>query len=177
LLTPQQARAPVAASMSGSGRAWQACRRASAQTGSTRQWFTPVFRRTCSDTADRVAVHMHELLRDTKPRARTANPVRTLPAQVEYAEEAGALYVFRYPVAGGAGEALPVATTRPETILGDTAVAVHPQDARYAALVGRECEVPLSGGRCAPDPGADTHACSHGPGSRCVLRAGPRCTR
>jgi valyl-tRNA synthetase len=40
-----------------------------------------------------------------------------------------------------------VATTRPETILGDTAVAVHPEDARYASLVGRECEVPMGGGR------------------------------
>ena len=67
--------------------------------------------------------------------------------QVEYAEEPGTLYYFNYPVAGG-GDALPVATTRPETILGDTAVAVHPEDARFAHLVGRECEVPMSGGRC-----------------------------
>ena len=65
---------------------------------------------------------------------------------MEYAEEAGTLYYFKYPVAGG-GDALPVATTRPETILGDMAVAVHPEDARFAHLVGRECEVPLSGGR------------------------------
>ena len=42
-----------------------------------------------------------------------------------------------------------MATTRPETILGDTAVAVHPEDPRFAHLVGRECKVPLSGGRCA----------------------------
>ncbi|KAK9845737.1 hypothetical protein WJX81_000915 [Elliptochloris bilobata] len=69
--------------------------------------------------------------------------------EVEYAEEAGTLYYFRYPVAGG-GDALPVATTRPETILGDTAVAVHPKDPRFAHLVGRECEVPLSGGRRIP---------------------------
>jgi valyl-tRNA synthetase len=96
---------------------------------------------------------------------------------VEYAEEAGSLYVFRYPVAGGRGEALPVATTRPETILGDTAVAVHPQDPRYAALVGRECEVPLSGGRCASNPGVGTHACLRDPGSRCALRAAPQGTR
>lgn len=40
-----------------------------------------------------------------------------------------------------------MATTRPETILGDTAVAVHPEDSRYAHLVGKECEVPMSGGR------------------------------
>lgn len=67
---------------------------------------------------------------------------------MEYSEEAGTLYYFRYPVAGG-GDALPVATTRPETILGDTAVAVHPEDPRFAHLVGHECEVPLSGGRYA----------------------------
>ncbi|PNH08292.1 Valine--tRNA ligase [Tetrabaena socialis] len=56
-----------------------------------------------------------------------------------------------YPVAGGDGsEFLPVATTRPETILGDTAVAVHPGDVRYKHLIGRECEVPMSGGRRIP---------------------------
>jgi valyl-tRNA synthetase len=70
--------------------------------------------------------------------------------EVEYAEEAGHLYFFRYPVAGGGGEFLPVATTRPETILGDTAVLVHPEDARYGALVGRAAEVPMSGGRRVP---------------------------
>ena len=49
-------------------------------------------------------------------------------AQVEYSEDPGTLYYFRYPVADSAeGEHLPVATTRPETILGDTAVAVHPE--------------------------------------------------
>ena len=54
----------------------------------------------------------------------------------------------RYPVADSpSGEFLPVATTRPETILGDTAVAVHPGDARYASLVGRELLVPCGGGR------------------------------
>ncbi|KAK9917842.1 hypothetical protein WJX75_008794 [Coccomyxa subellipsoidea] len=70
--------------------------------------------------------------------------------EVDYTEEAGTLYFFRYPVAGGDGEHLPVATTRPETILGDTAVAVHPEDERYRHLVGRECEVPMSGGRRIP---------------------------
>ncbi|KAG2496325.1 hypothetical protein HYH03_005557 [Edaphochlamys debaryana] len=71
--------------------------------------------------------------------------------EVEYAEEAGSLYYFKYPVAGGdSSEFLPVATTRPETILGDTAVAVHPEDPRYKHLIGRECEVPMSGGRRIP---------------------------
>ena len=50
-------------------------------------------------------------------------------------------YYFHYPVAGGGF--LPVATTRPETILGDTAVAVHPDDERYAAFVGRMALVPM----------------------------------
>ena len=71
--------------------------------------------------------------------------------EVEYSEETGTLYHFRYPVAGdGDGGFLPVATSRPETILGDTAVAVHPEDDRYRHLIGRECEVPMSGGRRIP---------------------------
>jgi len=61
--------------------------------------------------------------------------------EVEYEEVAGTLYTFRYPLEGGGY--LPVATTRPETILGDTAVAVHPDDPRYAALVGRTALVPM----------------------------------
>ncbi|KAL6786011.1 TSV1 [Auxenochlorella protothecoides x Auxenochlorella symbiontica] len=65
--------------------------------------------------------------------------------EVEYAEEAGTLYYFKYPLAGGAeGEYLPIATTRPETILGDTAVAVHPKDERYRHLIGRQAQVPLT---------------------------------
>lgn len=66
--------------------------------------------------------------------------------EVEYSEEPGTLYYFKYPVADS-DEYLPVATTRPETILGDTAVAVHPEDDRYKHLVGREAVVPMSGGR------------------------------
>jgi len=61
-------------------------------------------------------------------------------------EEPGKLWHFRYPMADGDG-ALVVATTRPETLLGDTAVAVHPDDARYAGLVGRELLLPLTGRR------------------------------
>lgn len=56
----------------------------------------------------------------------------------------------RYPIAGRPGEFLPVATTRPETILGDTAVAVHPEDERYKQYIGMQCEVPMSGGRTVP---------------------------
>ncbi|TGD71931.1 valine--tRNA ligase [Mangrovimicrobium sediminis] len=59
-------------------------------------------------------------------------------------EEKGHLWHFRYPLAGGEGH-LVVATTRPETMLGDAAVAVHPEDERYAHLVGRMVELPLTG--------------------------------
>ncbi len=62
--------------------------------------------------------------------------------EVEYSEEEGRLYYFKYPVAGG-DEFIPVATTRPETILGDTAVAVHPDDERYRHLIGKTCLVPI----------------------------------
>jgi valyl-tRNA synthetase len=69
--------------------------------------------------------------------------------EVEYSDEAGTLYYFKYPIAGadlnaGPGEGyIPVATTRPETILGDTAVAVHPDDERYRHLIGKTCLVPI----------------------------------
>ncbi len=59
-------------------------------------------------------------------------------------EEQGKLWHFRYPLAGGLGH-LVVATTRPETMLGDTAVAVHPEDERYRHLIGRMVELPLTG--------------------------------
>ncbi|MFQ5400882.1 MAG: valine--tRNA ligase [Anaerolineae bacterium] len=61
--------------------------------------------------------------------------------EVEYSEEPGHLYYFKYPVKGGGH--LPVATTRPETILGDTAVAVHPDDPRYQQYIGQTCLVPI----------------------------------
>jgi valyl-tRNA synthetase len=63
--------------------------------------------------------------------------------EVEHEEEESRLYRVRYPLVGG-GEVV-VATVRPETMLGDTALAVHPQDARYAALVGRRAVLPLVG--------------------------------
>ena len=59
-------------------------------------------------------------------------------------EENGSLWHFRYPLSDGDGY-LTVATTRPETMLGDTAVAVHPDDERYAHLVGRQIRLPLVG--------------------------------
>jgi len=62
--------------------------------------------------------------------------------EVEYSEEEGKLYYFKYRVEG-MEEFIPVATTRPETILGDTAVAVHPEDDRFHHLVGKRCLVPI----------------------------------
>ena len=59
-------------------------------------------------------------------------------------EEAGHLWHMRYPLADGSGH-LVVATTRPETMLGDTAVAVHPDDERYQALLGKTIRLPLTG--------------------------------
>ncbi len=59
-------------------------------------------------------------------------------------EESGHLWHIRYPLDGGGGH-LVVATTRPETLLGDTAVAVHPDDERYAQLIGKLVELPLTG--------------------------------
>ncbi len=61
---------------------------------------------------------------------------------MEYEEEPGTLYTFRYPLQAS-DDYIPVATTRPETILGDTAVAVHPEDERYRHFIGQQVRVPL----------------------------------
>src|SRR5205823_5516749 len=66
--------------------------------------------------------------------------------EVQQIEMKGSLWYFRYPIEGN-DEAIIVATTRPETMLGDTAVAVHPDDARYRHLVGRNAVLPLVGRR------------------------------
>jgi valyl-tRNA synthetase len=76
--------------------------------------------------------------------------------EVEHRETRGHLWYLRYPLEDGSGH-LVVATTRPETMLGDTAVAVHPADPRYAGLVGRTVRLPLAE-RAIPviaDPGVD----------------------
>lgn len=64
--------------------------------------------------------------------------------EVEYSEEPGTLYHFKYMLQGS-DEFIPVATTRPETILADTAVAVHPDDPRYQRFIGRSALVPILG--------------------------------
>ncbi|MEG0037100.1 MAG: valine--tRNA ligase [Victivallaceae bacterium] len=62
--------------------------------------------------------------------------------EVEYVEQEGYLYYFNYPISDGSG-VITVATTRPETLFGDTAVAVAPEDERYAHLIGKELRVPF----------------------------------
>jgi valyl-tRNA synthetase len=62
--------------------------------------------------------------------------------EVEYSQEPGKLYYFKYMIAGS-DDYIPVATTRPETILGDSAVAVHPEDERFMNLVGKKAVVPM----------------------------------
>ena len=64
-------------------------------------------------------------------------------AEVEYKEEKGHLWHIRYKIAGTDDKYIIVATTRPETMLGDTAVAVHPEDDRYKHLVGKKCILPI----------------------------------
>ena len=66
-------------------------------------------------------------------------------AEVEYTEQPGHFWHIRYPVKGSEGEYVIIATTRPETMLGDTAVAVNPEDERYAHLVGKTLILPLVG--------------------------------
>ena len=63
--------------------------------------------------------------------------------EVENKEEAGHMWHFRYPLSDGSGH-LVVATTRPETMLGDTAVAVHPEDPRYRDMIGKTIRLPLA---------------------------------
>ncbi|HWU89907.1 MAG TPA: valine--tRNA ligase [Kofleriaceae bacterium] len=104
--------------------------------------------------------------------------------EVDVVEENGSLWEIRYPIVGASdGAAIVVATTRPETMLGDTGVAVHPGDERYKHLVGARVELPLTG-RTIPivadafvDPefgsGAVKVTPAHDPNDyECSLRAG-----
>lgn len=74
------------------------------------------------------------------PRCKTA----LSDLEVEHQDEKGHLYHIKYPFADGSGELI-VATTRPETLLGDTAVAVNPEDERFTKAIGKEVVLPLSG--------------------------------
>ncbi len=76
--------------------------------------------------------------------------------EVEQKETQGHLWYLRYPLANDPTRVLIVATTRPETMLGDTGVAVHPEDPRFQRLIGQQVRLPLTG-RLVPIVG-DTHA-------------------
>ncbi len=75
------------------------------------------------------------------PRCKTA----LADIEVVHEEADGNLWYIRYPFADDPSQALVVATTRPETMLGDTAVAVHPEDKRYKVLAGRKIRLPITG--------------------------------
>jgi len=87
-------------------------------------------------------VYRGEALVTWCPRCRTT----ISDLETVHREETGRLWTIRYPLAEGDGS-ISVATTRPETLLGDVAVAVHPNDDRYRALVGREAVLPFLGRR------------------------------
>jgi valyl-tRNA synthetase len=96
--------------------------------------------------------------------------------EVESEEEDGFLWHIRYPLADGSGDVV-VATTRPETMLGDTAVMVHPEDERYAALVGKEVLLPLTGRRIPVSPTTTSTAPSGPAWSRSRRRTTSTTTR
>ncbi|MFN2121075.1 MAG: valine--tRNA ligase, partial [Anaerolineales bacterium] len=89
---------------------------------------------------DRGLIYRGPRLINWSPGLRTA----VSDLEVEYNEEEATLYYFKYMLKDS-NEFIPVATIRPETILGDTAVAVHPEDARYQKYVGRTAIVPMLG--------------------------------
>lgn len=66
-------------------------------------------------------------------------------AEVEHEEQNGSFWHIHYPIVGEEGKFVEIATTRPETLLGDTAVAVNPKDERYESLIGKELILPLTG--------------------------------
>ncbi|MDR2163120.1 MAG: valine--tRNA ligase [Clostridiales Family XIII bacterium] len=84
-------------------------------------------------------------------------------AEVEHEDREGRYWYFRYPAADG-GEGIVVATSRPETMFGDTAIAVHPDDERYRGMIGKMVVLPIVGRRIPviadpyPDPGKGTGA-------------------
>lgn len=89
---------------------------------------------------DEGLIYRGERLINWCPRCQTA----LSDIEVEYEDTMGSLYHIRYPMADDPGASLIVATTRPETMLGDTAVAVHPDDPRYNRLIGRQVKLPLT---------------------------------
>ena len=88
---------------------------------------------------DKGLIYRHERIINWCPRCATA----LSDLEVEHEEHDGKLYHIRYPIEGDAGAFITVATTRPETMLGDTGVAVHPEDPRYSQHHGRRLILPI----------------------------------
>ena len=86
-------------------------------------------------------IYRHERIINWCPRCATA----LSDLEVDYEEQDGKLYYIRYPVADSPADYVTVATTRPESMLGDTGVAVHPDDERYADKVGKAVLLPIVG--------------------------------
>jgi valyl-tRNA synthetase len=104
-----------------------------------------------SEAVRHVFVKLHEqglIYKDQRlvnwdPKLETA--ISDLEVQME--EREGSMWSIRYPVEGAEGTFLTIATTRPETLLGDSGIAVHPDDERYQHLIGKHCILPLVGRR------------------------------
>ncbi|MDO8674766.1 MAG: valine--tRNA ligase [Candidatus Omnitrophota bacterium] len=90
---------------------------------------------------DKGLIYRGERIINWCPRCQTA----LSDEEAEHKEKNGKLYHIRYPLKANPAEGITVATTRPETMLGDTAVAVHPKDKRYRNAVGQELALPLTG--------------------------------
>ena len=122
------------------------CKRLGASFDRSRERFT--FDKGCSDAVKEVFVRLYEkgLIYKGKyivnwcPRCNSA----ISDVETEYATEQGHLWEISYPLKGEHG-AIIVATTRPETIFGDVAIAVHPDDHKYSELIGKTVVIPLSG--------------------------------
>ena len=104
----------------------------------------------CSDAVRQVFVSLHDegLIYRGKRLVNWDPVLHTALSDLEVLsnDEEGSLWHFRYPLASGDGQ-LVVATTRPETMLGDSAIAVHPEDERYQDLVGQDVILPIVGRR------------------------------
>ena len=122
------------------------CKRLGASFDRTRERFT--FDEGCSEAVKEVFVRLYEkgLIYKGKyivnwcPRCNSA----ISDVETEYATEQGHMWEISYPLKGESG-AIIVATTRPETIFGDVAIAVHPSDHKYSELIGKTVVIPLSG--------------------------------
>lgn len=122
------------------------CKRLGASFDRSRERFT--FDKGCSDAVKEVFVRLYEkgliykgaYIVNWCPRCQSA----ISDVETEYETEQGHLWEISYPVKGESG-AIIVATTRPETIFGDVAIAVHPDDHKYSELVGKTVVIPLSG--------------------------------